>query len=56
MTQSSATATASKMASDAEQGLSTLSRVSLTIAVLVTVLAVVVAGVYFSGNADDVAS
>jgi hypothetical protein len=56
MAQSSATATASKMASDADQGLSTLSRVSLTIAVLVTVLAAVAAGVYFSGYADDVAS
>jgi hypothetical protein len=51
---SAASATASKLASDAEQSLSTLSRFSITVAVIVTVLAVVAAGIYFSGYADDV--
>lgn len=51
----SASATAVKLASDAEEGLSHLSRFGITMAVLVTVLAVVAAGIYFAGYADDVA-
>lgn len=50
---SAASATATKLASDAEQGLGGLSTVSITIAVLVTLLAVVAAAIYFSGYADD---
>ncbi len=52
---SAASATASKLASDAKQGISNLSTFGITIAVLVTVLAIVAAGVYFAGYADDIA-
>ena len=51
---SAASATASKLAADAEQGLSGLSKFSITIAAIVTVLAIVAAGIYFAGYADDI--